>query len=56
MERTYLARYVQDLLIALRDIVGVEFEGIAITDLRLLIEMRGIKAMGGNILHIEAAD
>ena len=30
--------------------------GIAVTDLRFLIEMRGIKALGGKILHIEAAD
>jgi hypothetical protein len=43
-------------LIALREIVGVEFAGIAVTDVRFLIEMRGIKAMGGKILHIEAAD
>ena len=41
---------------ALFEIVGVQCAGIAITDLRFLIEMRGIKAMGGKILHLEAAD
>jgi hypothetical protein len=41
---------------ALREIVGVECAGIAVTDLRFLIEMRGIKAMGGKILHLEAPD
>jgi hypothetical protein len=41
---------------ALREIVGVHPAGIAITDLRFLVEMRGIKAMGGMILHLEAPD
>jgi hypothetical protein len=41
---------------ALQTIVGVECAGIAVTDLRFLIEMRGIKAMGGKILHLEAHD
>jgi hypothetical protein len=41
---------------ALTEIVGVECAGIAVTDLRFLIEMRGIKAMGGKILHLTAAD
>lgn len=41
---------------ALQEIVGVECAGIAVTDLRFLIEMRGIKAIGGKILHIEAPD
>jgi hypothetical protein len=41
---------------ALQEIVGVECAGIAVTDLRFLIEMRGIKAMGGRILHLEAPD
>jgi hypothetical protein len=40
---------------ALREIVGVECAGIAVTDLRFLIEMRGIKQMGGKILHLTAA-
>jgi hypothetical protein len=39
---------------ALREIVGVEPAGIAITDLRFLIEMRGLKDLGGKILHIES--
>jgi hypothetical protein len=30
--------------------------GIAVTDLRFLIEMRGIKMAGGKILHLEAPD
>jgi hypothetical protein len=41
---------------ALREIVGVNAAGIAITDLRFLIEMRGMKDMGGKILHLEAPD
>jgi hypothetical protein len=41
---------------ALKTIVGVQPAGIAVTDLRFLIEMRGIKAMGGKILHLEAPD
>jgi hypothetical protein len=41
---------------ALKEIVGVEPAGIAVTDLCFLIEMRGIKAMGGKILHLEAPD
>jgi hypothetical protein len=41
---------------ALREIVGVKCAGIAVTDLRFLIEMRGLKAMGGKILHLEAPD
>jgi hypothetical protein len=41
---------------ALQEIVGIQCAGIAVTDLRFLIEMRGIKAMGGKILHLKAAD
>lgn len=41
---------------ALQEIVGVECAGIAVTDLRFLIEMRGIKNMGGKILLLEAPD
>jgi hypothetical protein len=41
---------------ALQEIVGVECAGIAVTDLRFVIEMRGIKDMGGKILHLTAAD
>jgi hypothetical protein len=40
----------------LHAIVDVQPKGIAITDLRFLIEMRGLKQLGGKILHIEAAD
>jgi dephospho-CoA kinase len=43
-------------LIGLKEIVGVEFNGVAVTDLRFLIEMRGIKFMGGKVIHIEAPD
>jgi hypothetical protein len=46
----------KDWIRALREIVGVTCAGIAITDLRFLIEMRGIKVMGGKILHLEAAE
>lgn len=41
---------------ALQEIVGVEPAGIAVTDLRFLIEMRGIKKIGGKILHLQAPD
>jgi hypothetical protein len=41
---------------ALQEIVGVECAGIAVTDLRFLIELRGLKAMGGKILHLQAPD
>jgi hypothetical protein len=41
---------------ALTEIVGVEPAGVAVTDLRFLIEMRGLKAMGGKILHLQAMD
>jgi hypothetical protein len=47
---------VQTCILALQAIVGVQPKGIAITDLRFLIEMRGLKELGGKILHIEAAD
>jgi hypothetical protein len=40
----------------LHAIVGMQPKGIAITDLRFLIEMRGLKELGGKIRHIEAAD
>jgi hypothetical protein len=43
-------------MVSLREIVGVKVEKVAVTDLRFLIEMRGLKALGGKILHIEAAD
>ena len=46
----------QAWLRAMTEIVGVECAGIAVTDLRFLIEMRGMKAMGGKILHLEAPD
>jgi hypothetical protein len=41
---------------ALCDIVGVNHAGIAITSLRFLIEMRGLKAIGDKILHLETVD
>mgnify|MGYP001564966838 CR=1 FL=1 len=41
---------------AMHEIVGLHVIGIAVTDLRFLVEMRGIKAMGGKILHIVAPD
>jgi hypothetical protein len=42
---------------ALHEVIGVQCAGrIAITDLRFLIEMRGIKEIGGKILHLTAAD
>jgi hypothetical protein len=43
-------------LIALFEIVGVDYVGIAVTDLRFLVEMRRILLMGGKILHLEAPD
>jgi hypothetical protein len=41
---------------ALYEIVGIDCPGTAVTDPCFLIEMRGIKAMGGKLLHLEAAD
>jgi hypothetical protein len=41
---------------ALKEIVGVECAGIAVTDLRFIVEMERIKLMGGKILHLEAPD
>jgi hypothetical protein len=41
---------------ALEEIVGVNAAGVAVTDLRFLIEMRGIKDIGGKILMLEAPD
>jgi dephospho-CoA kinase len=49
-------RVLQNLIVALEEIVCVKAERVAVTDLRFLIEMRGIKKMGGKVLHIEAAD
>jgi hypothetical protein len=43
-------------MISLQSIVGVHVTHVAVTDLRFLIEMRGLKALGGKILHLEAAD
>jgi hypothetical protein len=36
------------------EVVGVDCDRIAICDLRFLIEMRGMKAMGGKIIHLAA--
>ena len=41
---------------SLHEIVGVNVTHVAVTDVRFLIEMRGLKDLGGKILHIEAAD
>jgi hypothetical protein len=41
---------------AMTEIVGVQPAGIAVTDMRFLIEMRGLKMAGGKILHLEAPD
>jgi hypothetical protein len=41
---------------ALHDIVGVDADQVAITDMRFLVEMAGVKAIGGKILHIESID
>jgi hypothetical protein len=41
---------------ALHEVVGVEANKVAISDMRFLIEMHGVKAIGGKVLHIEAAD
>jgi hypothetical protein len=41
---------------ALHEIVGVHAPGIAITDLRFLIEIIGVKRMGGKIIHLQAVD
>jgi dephospho-CoA kinase len=49
-------RTLQNFMRALREIVGVDAPGVAVTDLRFLIEMKGIKELGGKILHLEAPD
>ena len=41
---------------ALFEIVGVRPDGIAVTDTRFLMEMRGVKAVGGKIVHLIAPD
>jgi hypothetical protein len=41
---------------ALTEIVGIHPAGIAVTDMRFLAEIRGVKAMGGKILHLQAPD
>jgi hypothetical protein len=38
---------------AIQEIVGVQCSSIAVTDTRFLIELRGMKAMGGKIVHLE---
>jgi hypothetical protein len=38
------------------EIVGIDCPGTAVTAPCFLIEMRGIRAMAGKILHLEAAD
>jgi hypothetical protein len=43
-------------MVSLHEIVGIDVTHVAVTDLRFLIELRGLKALGGKILHIEAAD
>jgi hypothetical protein len=41
---------------ALHDIVGIDADHVAITDMRFLTEMAGVKALGGRIVHIESID
>jgi hypothetical protein len=41
---------------ALHEVVGVDASRVAITDMRFLVEMAGVKAIGGKILHIESID
>jgi hypothetical protein len=43
-------------MVSLHEIVGIDVTHVAVADLRFLIEMRGLKALGGKILHIEAPD
>jgi hypothetical protein len=43
-------------MVSMHAIVGIDVTHVAVTDLRFPIEMRGLKALGGKILHIEAAD
>jgi dephospho-CoA kinase len=43
-------------MVSLHEIVGIDVTHVAVTDLRFLIEMRGLKDLGGKILHIEASD
>jgi hypothetical protein len=41
-------------MVSLHSIVGIDVTRVAVTHLRILIEMRGLKALGGKLLHIEA--
>jgi hypothetical protein len=41
-------------MVSLHEIVGITVTHVAVTDLRFLIEMRGLKDLGGKILHIES--
>jgi hypothetical protein len=41
---------------SMHDIVGVNVDKVAITEVRLLIERQDVKAMGGKVLHIKAED
>jgi hypothetical protein len=43
-------------MVSMHEIVGIDVTHVAVTDLRFLIEMRGLKEVGGKILHIEAKD
>lgn len=54
-ERIWLETF-KNWMLALSEIVGANASKVAITDSRFLVEMAGIKKIGGKILHIEAAD
>ena len=49
-------RTLNNLIRAMREIMCLPCTKFAVTDLRFLVEMRGIKARGGKIIHIEASD
>ena len=49
-------RVLKNLIQALDEIICVKADRIAVTDLRFLIEMRGLKAIGAKILHIQSPD
>ena len=49
-------RVLQNQIRALDEIMCVQADRIAVTDMRFLAEIRGVKHMGGKILHLKAAD
>jgi hypothetical protein len=54
-ERIWLRTF-QNFLRLLDEVVGVGADRVAVCDLRFVEEMRGLKQMGGKIIHLMAPD